>query len=240
MQLARLGVVRLALRPPHVLMSLYTLTANLGAPPRTDRGPLFDPAVASRAYRMIAELAALQPEEAYHQDPIAVFEAMAGQGSAIALSPLAYGYVPYAQDGFRPHRLAFADIAATSGHGVTARRSAARALRCPPFRASATPLSISPISSPRARCRRGPMQPRAASPAMPRPGRPSPSMRRSMISTAPRGQPWRAPGSARATTATWRSRTRLAPDQRRSPPRREAGEPVIADLNRMYAESHGG
>jgi multiple sugar transport system substrate-binding protein len=50
-------------------------------------------------------------------DPIAVFEAMADDGSTIACSPLIYGYVSYAVEGFRPRRIDFADIPAAGSAG---------------------------------------------------------------------------------------------------------------------------
>jgi multiple sugar transport system substrate-binding protein len=42
---------------------------------------------------------------------------MAEQGSPIACAPLIYGYVSYATEGFRPNRIAFADIPAAGGLG---------------------------------------------------------------------------------------------------------------------------
>ncbi len=50
-------------------------------------------------------------------DPIAFEEAMSEAGSTIACAPLTYGYVSYALEGFRPHRLAFADIPAARDGG---------------------------------------------------------------------------------------------------------------------------
>ncbi|MBN9553014.1 MAG: c-type cytochrome, partial [Alphaproteobacteria bacterium] len=50
-------------------------------------------------------------------DPIAVFEKMAEPGSRVACAPLIYGYVPYAVAGFRPRRLAFADMPVAGGNG---------------------------------------------------------------------------------------------------------------------------
>ncbi len=50
-------------------------------------------------------------------DPIAVLEKMAEAGSTIACSPLIYGYVSYAIEGFRPNLVAFADIPAAGQNG---------------------------------------------------------------------------------------------------------------------------
>ncbi len=118
MDLARRGHALIPLRPPHSLMSLFTLAANLGHPARIDgTAPMLDLDTTPAAYAMLAELAALQPRAGFAMDPIAVFELMAEAGSKIALSPLIYGYVSYAMEGFRPHLLAFADIPAAGNSG---------------------------------------------------------------------------------------------------------------------------
>ena len=110
-KLAREGAVLCPLRSPHSLMSLYTLTANLGAPPVVDgTAPLFAPAMATIAYDQLATLGGLVNPACFDWDPIAVFEAMAAAESRSACAPLIYGYVSYAATGFRPHRIAFADM----------------------------------------------------------------------------------------------------------------------------------
>lgn len=113
---ARRGEVLVPLRAPHSLMGFFTLTANLGAPCATMRGPLTDRAVGERAIGMLAELAALCDPACFDMDPIAVFEAMAA-GGAVTTAPLIYGYVNYAIKGFRPHVLAFADMPVAGTHG---------------------------------------------------------------------------------------------------------------------------
>ena len=57
----------------------------------------------------------------FDSDPIQVFEKLAAEGSEIAVAPLLYGYVSYATDGFRPNRLAFADmpVLGTDGKPIT-------------------------------------------------------------------------------------------------------------------------
>ncbi len=120
LDLAREGRVLLPLRPPHALMCFYTLAANLGTPCASEGPALIDPAAGARALARLREIAALVPEACFEHDPIAVYEAMAGEGGRWACAPLAYGYVPYAVDGFRPHRLAFADVAGPGGVGGSA------------------------------------------------------------------------------------------------------------------------
>jgi multiple sugar transport system substrate-binding protein len=107
--LAAEGRLALPLRPPHSLMSLFTLCGLLGIPLDGAAADLF-PAAASRAYALLDEVAASLDPRAFTMDPIAVFEEMADAGSALAVAPLIYGYVSYAVDGFRPTTVRFADI----------------------------------------------------------------------------------------------------------------------------------
>ena len=63
-----------------------------------------------RVLAMMREIAGLVGQECFDMDPIGVFERMAEPGSRIVCSPLIYGYANYAMEGFRRHRLAFADM----------------------------------------------------------------------------------------------------------------------------------
>jgi multiple sugar transport system substrate-binding protein len=117
MALARGGGVACPLRPPHSLMAVYTLAANLGAPCDVGCTDLFDREAGAQAVEMVAALAALLDSSCYNLDPIDVLEAMTQERAAIALAPLIYGYVSYARPGFRPHALRFADIASAGGSG---------------------------------------------------------------------------------------------------------------------------
>jgi multiple sugar transport system substrate-binding protein len=117
---AAAGAVLLPLRSPHALMCLYTLTANLGHPcDASGKVPLVDAATGRVAYALLARLAAQIDQASFDMDPRAVFERMAQPRSGIALAPLIYGYVSYARDGFRPARIAFADIPAVGADGPT-------------------------------------------------------------------------------------------------------------------------
>ena len=111
LELARHGKVLLPLRPPHSLMTFNTLSANLGRSCAvTGPGDLIDVETGVRAFEMMREIAALIDPACFGMDPIAVSEKMAESGSPYICAPLIYGYVSYAMQGFRPHRLAFADI----------------------------------------------------------------------------------------------------------------------------------
>ena len=117
LELARTGRVHCPMRPPHSLMTLYTLVANLGRPAEVDGPLLFDPETGARAVEMIRELVSLIDPRCYEMDPIAVFEAMAQTGSRIACVPLIYGYVSYSRPDFRPSLIRTANIPTTGIRG---------------------------------------------------------------------------------------------------------------------------
>ena len=110
LELAREGQVLLPLRPPHTLMSFYTLSANRGHPCRTEPGQLIDPAAGAETVEMMREIADLIDPECFEMDPIAAFERMAVAGSRIACAPLIYGYINYSIGGFRNSLIKFSDI----------------------------------------------------------------------------------------------------------------------------------
>lgn len=116
LRLARLRRVLCPLRPPHSLMSLYTLSGQLGAPAHVEGPELFGPETA-RAYELLRELADMLDPACFEMDPIAVLERMGEEESPIDAAPLIYGYVSYAQRAFRQARVAFADLAAVGPLG---------------------------------------------------------------------------------------------------------------------------
>ncbi len=116
--LARAGQVVLPLLPPHSLMCFFTLCASLGEACAVDGpGPLVSRPVAIEAIGRLAELTALLEPSNFAMDPIAASEAMARPDALVSVMPLGYGYVSYAMDGFRPHRLAFGDIPLPEARG---------------------------------------------------------------------------------------------------------------------------
>ncbi|MDB6107670.1 MAG: hypothetical protein JWO52_7669 [Gammaproteobacteria bacterium] len=110
LQLARRGRVHCPMRPPHNLMTLYTLCGLLGEPGRVLGPELLEPRTAAQAYELMRELLSNLDPACSSTDPIAVLESMAAEESPIDCVPLIYGYVSYANCGFRPARVAFADI----------------------------------------------------------------------------------------------------------------------------------
>lgn len=118
LDLAARGKVLIPMRPPHSLMTFFTLSANLGTPCATEGpGDLIAAKDGERIYDLIAALMRLVPAECYSMDPIAVFEEVCKAESPVACVPLIYGYVNYGIEGFREKRIAFADIPAAGENG---------------------------------------------------------------------------------------------------------------------------
>jgi len=115
MALARQGKVAIPMRAPHSLMTLYTLLAHSGHPGKVDGPIIFKREAACEAYETLRELTGLISASCWTSDPIAVFESMSRSDSPIACAPYIYGYVNYALNGFRPMRIAFADIPVEQG-----------------------------------------------------------------------------------------------------------------------------
>jgi multiple sugar transport system substrate-binding protein len=115
--LARNGRVLLPLRPPHSLMTFYTLCANQGSACNVDGPDLADPAIGAQSIDLMREIAALIDPACFNMDPITVFEWMAEPGSPFICAPLIYGYVSYATAGFRKRLIKFADIPAAGNRG---------------------------------------------------------------------------------------------------------------------------
>ena len=118
MELARARRVLLPLRPPHSLMTFYTLAANLGVPCGA-AGPaeLIEAGFGAAVFERLRALAAHLDPACFAMDPIAAFERMALADAAEHCAPYLYGYVSYARPGFRPAPLAFADIPVAGEQG---------------------------------------------------------------------------------------------------------------------------
>ncbi|MGF6175896.1 extracellular solute-binding protein [Ensifer sp. 4252] len=118
LDLARKAAVLLPLRPPHSLMSFYTLCGNLGHLCTVDgRADLVDRDGGVAAFEMLSELASLIDPTCFEMDPIAVLEAMSAPDATAVCAPLIYGYVSYSVRGFRPSLIRFGDIPVTGQHG---------------------------------------------------------------------------------------------------------------------------
>jgi multiple sugar transport system substrate-binding protein len=118
LDLARQGQVLLPLRAPHSLMSFFTLAGNLGHPCASEGpGDLIDVEAGCTVFELLREIAALVDPACFGMDPIAVLEEMAKPDAPFACSPLIYGYVNYAMPGFRPVTIRFADIPVAGSSG---------------------------------------------------------------------------------------------------------------------------
>jgi multiple sugar transport system substrate-binding protein len=115
--LARKGLAILPMRPPHSLIAIFTLSANLGGPCAVDGPDLFDLEIGAEAVAMTHEFVKLVDPVCFEMDPIAVLERMARRDVPIACTPLTYGYVSYSHAGFRPTRVRFADIPPAGSRG---------------------------------------------------------------------------------------------------------------------------
>ncbi|WP_426239507.1 extracellular solute-binding protein [Pararhizobium sp. DWP1-1-3] len=118
LELAREGKVLIPLRPPHSLMSFYTLCGNLGRRCAVG-GPseLIDVETGIQVFEMLREIAALVDPACFEMDPIAVLERMAVPEAKAVVSPLIYGYVSYSVKDFRPGLIRFGDIPPVGENG---------------------------------------------------------------------------------------------------------------------------
>ena len=118
LELARAGKVRVPLRPPHSLMSFYTLCGNLGGPCAVEGpGELIAIETGIQVFEMLREIAGLVDPACFEMDPIAVLERMAEPGTTAVVAPLIYGYVNYSVKGFRPGLVRFGDIPPVGKNG---------------------------------------------------------------------------------------------------------------------------
>jgi len=116
--MARQGKVALPMRPPHSLMSFYTIAAHLGHACRSDGiGKLINVDAGIDAFECLRELTDLIDPACFSMDPIAVLEAMSDPASRVVCTPLIYGYVSYAMPGFRPSLVKFGDIPVAGHNG---------------------------------------------------------------------------------------------------------------------------
>ncbi len=109
--LACAGKVTLPMRPPHAMMSFFTLAANLGTPcATTGPGDLIAPTDGARVVELLRTVTDHIAPGDFDIDPIVASETLAGDTSTVAVMPLGYGYLSYALENFRPHRLKFTNI----------------------------------------------------------------------------------------------------------------------------------
>jgi len=92
------------------LMCFFTLSANAGDPPFSERsGGVVDDDAGEFALLRLKALSKISVEDALTANPIAIWERMSTTDD-IAYCPLAFGYSNYARNGYRRSLLSFADI----------------------------------------------------------------------------------------------------------------------------------
>lgn len=116
MAAARDGAVLWPLRPPHVLMSFFTLATNLGDPCAVTRGPLVDRRTGLAVLSALQALADLVDPACRTMDPIAALNALS-ESPKHRIIPLTYLYAPYARADYRTNRIAFHDMPALGPGG---------------------------------------------------------------------------------------------------------------------------
>ena len=110
------GAVILPMRPPHCLMCVYTLAANIGHPCGSDRERLLPHDVARTVFSELKAVTDHIDPDCFGMDPIAAMDRLAEDGS-LRLAPLTYLYKGYANADYRAHRLAFTDIPVLGSFG---------------------------------------------------------------------------------------------------------------------------
>lgn len=113
--LVKKGRAILPMRPPHSLMVFFTLAAHLGKPCSADGPELIAREHGELVLDWMARLVSGMDASCYEMDPIAVLDMMGQPDCAYDVSPFIYGYVSYSFAGFRPARIAFADMPVIDG-----------------------------------------------------------------------------------------------------------------------------
>ncbi|SPF81594.1 extracellular solute-binding protein [Pseudoprimorskyibacter insulae] len=113
---ARNGTVIWPLRPPHNLMSFFTLSANIGSPCAVTPGPLLPGAAGIMVLEAMQALHDLVDPACTGMDPIAALDALA-DSATLELAPYIYLYAPYGRTGYRSHRIGYHDIPALGPNG---------------------------------------------------------------------------------------------------------------------------
>lgn len=109
MTAARDGAVLWPMRPPHILMGFFTLSANLGDPCAVTPGPLVSRPTGLAVLAALQALYDVVDPACRTMDPIAALDALA-DSNRHRLIPLTYLYAPFARAGYRTHRIAFHDF----------------------------------------------------------------------------------------------------------------------------------
>jgi multiple sugar transport system substrate-binding protein len=113
--LAAEGRAILPMRPPHSLMTFFTLAAHLGFVLSIEGPELIATADGEAVLDWMARLTAPMDAACDTMDPIAVLDLMGKLDCPFDVAPFIYGYVSYTFADFRPARIAFGDIPVIGG-----------------------------------------------------------------------------------------------------------------------------
>ncbi|WP_174040477.1 extracellular solute-binding protein [Rhizobium rhizogenes] len=114
-KLAAKGRAILPMRSPHALMTFFTLAAHLGTSCSIEGPEFIARADGEAVLDWMARILGGMDARCYDMDPIAVFDLMGEMDSPYDVTPFIYGYVSYSFAGFRPARIAFADMPVIDG-----------------------------------------------------------------------------------------------------------------------------
>jgi multiple sugar transport system substrate-binding protein len=109
------GKAILPMRPPHSLMTFFTLAAHLGTPCSVEGPEFIAKADGEVVLDWMARIVDGMDARCYEMDPIAVLDLMGEPDCPYDVAPFIYGYVSYSFAGFRPARIAFADMPVVDG-----------------------------------------------------------------------------------------------------------------------------
>jgi multiple sugar transport system substrate-binding protein len=111
----RRGFVTPALSPLDSLMCFFTMCANLGEAPLTQKNKVVSREIGEQVLERLHLLSEHSADGALSANPIAIWERMSSSDD-IAYCPLAFGYSNYARNGYRSNLISFGLIP-SSGHG---------------------------------------------------------------------------------------------------------------------------
>jgi multiple sugar transport system substrate-binding protein len=109
------GKAILPMRSPHSLMTFFTLAAHLGTPCSVEGPEFIAKADGEVVLDWMARIVDGMDARCYEMDPIAVLDLMGEPDCPYDVAPFIYGYVSYSFAGFRPARIAFADMPVVDG-----------------------------------------------------------------------------------------------------------------------------
>jgi multiple sugar transport system substrate-binding protein len=113
-RLAQRGDVVWPLKPVDAFSSFCSLSASAGGFDHGVETRFVDPLIGEEVLALMRRIAGDLDADCLAMDPPAALEALS-TSDRFAMAPLVFGYSNYAREGFRPHRVAFADFVGLRG-----------------------------------------------------------------------------------------------------------------------------